>query len=1107
MSLSSIDLWQKIAAEGIASTMLCRSWASEVAEALPAEHTQDGIRVLRQLIKSGRLTEYQAKILAGRSQKPLRNGPWHILQPVEHSLWSGWLEVAKIDNGNANALDPKWSIWLDSEALNALEPSLPSLPRAIQLAGVRVTNLQQVEIPVLADGKLQLQVQPVNGRTLSSFVASHSLKQDQIQSLVLQIAGALSALHEQGLEHGRVLPDRIFWDGTNATLLVDPIAAHTATLDKNARGVLAEELGELRKEHFLAPEFVTPGQAATMASDVFALGCVWWWLLTGTLPADGVDTQSILTSQAEPLASLPAQVTLPEPSQRVLMHCLARNIGARFSSASALCHALEAARAVIQNGKQPVSQARAVDASPPLPQPATKESKSQQGVAKAIPQAPTVRTSSPAPQDAPSESQSSRNPKSPAQTKSPQTKSAQPKSAQPKSVQPVTTAASAVPEKTSAQKPTAKPIQTAAEPEPAKENPAASKSREPSADAAPTSAKAPTAARATAENTPTSSEPTATNAPSAKPSVGTPTKQRAATAVQPSATTPTATKVRKRRKRGSNKWMLPVFGGGGFLVIMLLVLKLSGALDWSAQKEEVAERPAYVPPSVSEPELVDRDPRLDRFRIVESSGKELWAPPSIGDPIPRDLLPPGGQCFVTFSPANWMTAEENRDLLATFAEQTEGLLELLSQRAGSPIDDIDLITIAFFDAPTDGEFPLWSARVRLATPMPLSELKAQWNADQEVQIGGVTLLAGSAQANNMEWAYFVSSQPLTDSLSVDQFSFGPLTLMREAAELEGAEGPLISQMESLWEVTNSNLDLSILISPPYLFSEGRGMLQSFPKRLQMHLREVLGQNARAALVQMDLASRWYYELQVIGSAPPDSARILASVESKVRELPAVVENWFVDETPDPYWRALALRYPQMLRASAENSRFGVENGVAITNTYLPSSSAANLLLANYIALQETATLATAGSGQNTTPVTKPLTTDEYLGRSIRLSFAQEPIEVALKLTGDEANDQLPSGTPSMRFELDGDAFELSGITRNFQLRDFEMRDRPVRDVLTEIARRGNPTPNVTDLKLEDQKLIWVVRDDPNTPGVPMISLTTRDAATKAQIPLPAEFAP
>ena len=104
-----------------------------------------------------------------------------------------------------------------------------------------------------------------------------------------------------------------------------------------------------------------------------------------------------------------------------------------------------------------------------------------------------------------------------------------------------------------------------------------------------------------------------------------------------------------------------------------------------------------------------------------------------------------------------------------------------------------------------------------------------------------------------------------------------------------------------------------------------------------------------------------------------------------------------------------------------------------------------------------------------TTTNKPLSIEEYLARPIKLSFDQEPIETALRLVGEEANANLPAGTPQLRFALDGGAFERAGITRNQQLRDFKHDGLPMRDALTTIAKRGNPVTTVKDTREEDQR--------------------------------------
>jgi hypothetical protein len=333
--------------------------------------------------------------------------------------------------------------------------------------------------------------------------------------------------------------------------------------------------------------------------------------------------------------------------------------------------------------------------------------------------------------------------------------------------------------------------------------------------------------------------------------------------------------------------------------------------------------------------------------------------------------------------------------------------------------------------------------------------------------------------------------------------------MQEAAELQGAAGPLVSHLGKLWQVSDADADFSLLLNSSFLFSEGKSILAAMPKRLASRLRDLLEVDSRAALLQTRFEPVWYVETQLIGLSDREAPRLSESLRQKVSGAPTAVEEWFVSEQPHPYWRSLAIRYPQMLRALAEQTRFGIEGGAAVSNAYLPPEAATNILLSSWIASQEGATLISDAPVETdvATSATKPLTIEEYLSRKIRLSFDQEPIESALRLVGEEANANLPAGTPQLRFALDGGAFERAGITRNQQLRDFKHVDLPMRDALTAIAKRGNPVTTVKDTHEENQRLIWVVRDDPEQAGKQMISLTTRTEATAKNIPLPLEFAP
>lgn len=963
MSISRPELWQRIEREGLANSAQCQQWAAEVVPSLSEIDATSGLKILQKLVELRKLTNYQAKVLAGQSSQPLRLGAWLVQQRLKDPIWSGWLVVRdrrlecslSTSTAEVPANSVLWAMSIDASQLALLRPYSPSLPRALKLAAQSHESLQTVLQPELVSGSLLAFVAPLLGRPLSQVQADEGCAPELALNIVRQVASGLAVLHQADLAHGRVLPDRIYLQSERATLAIDPLCASTTTIDRGNGGLLGQSLGALQPAQFLAPEFHAPAQMPTPATDVYSLGCVWWWLLTGRPLVTSESIADTFRQHSQSLATLPTDIKLSEPLQLCLYHALGRNPGSRFRSAGEFLNAVDVAMS------------------------------------------PTVVRQSVTPSET--------------------TKST--------------------------------------------ENLAHEQTR---------------------------LAPTNLNQSSIA-----------------------GTKPKAKRRRRSNPWLLPALAGCGFLVLLLGVLKFSGALQpapSTANSSNQANQPANDRPQSSvirgTPDIPPSDPREEFFQIVDSGESLLWAPPAPPAALPTDLLPPGGQLFVSFRPADLMDATKaGRRLLATFERQLTPLLERVSHTTGCGLEQIAQVTAVFHPPLKSGGTPQICLRCDLVAPRALSELKTGWQGPLASEMVGEQMLLVNAQ----QQAYYVTPQPLLDSQLVSQFSVGAVELMRDAAELSGAPGPLLLQLEKLWNSTDRRADLSVFGSAPFLLTEGRGLFNYGPTGIGEQLTQLLGGEMRGFGLQMRLEPQWYVETRFMGANDQEAGKVLARQEQWLRSLPPAVESQLESSTPHPHWRALALRFPQMLRSLVEHTRFGVEHGTAIMNSYLPSEAANNILLASWLALQPGANLVANATVTSDTAAAQmtPLGIEAYLSRSIRLSFDQEPIETALQLVADEANDKLPAGTTALRFELDGDAFEKAGITRNQQLRNFKIEGGSVRAALTEIAKRGNPVTTVTDTRQDEQKLIWLVKPDPENAGREMISLTTRASAQAAGIALPLEF--
>lgn len=1075
--LTSVELWRKLTESGLASQSECRMWATEAAKTLQAGQLSDGLSVLRELLKAGRVTKYQAQVLAGQTAGELQRGSWIILAPVDQQLWQGWFEVRSVSRRDASDGRVGWARWLSLEDLQALQACRPSLAYAEKHAACWAGGLQEVLSVGESEGAVEVVVAPARGALLTDAWKVPQLSSGTKPSsdwspsvrIVRSLAMSLMPLHSANLPHGRVLPDRVYLNYSDSkdaespssqTLLVrDCLCTTTCDLADQPSGLIQQQLGGLQNAHFLAPEFLAPGQHPTVCTDIYSLGCLWWWLLTGESPKRGDADRSIMAAHAKPLPELPQHVKLPLPLKKCLQHALAKNPAARFSNASEFVAALDVA-------------CRMAEASSEEEQPA--------GVIATVVEEATAKDKS--------------TKDSAAVKNMPTAKPAGEQSAAVVTKEPVVAQQASTPRNaaTQASIPQASAERASAE----RADPSTQKATP--ARAAAIKASPPKAAVAK----PTSQVESKRGAQAAGVKSGKVGKakplivQRKETQTHPSpAAAPRSTG--KRGRKQNNKWVVPTLAGCGFLIVVLLILKLSGALTPRPEDSPQATRGRYVPPPAVVNAAGENDPREEYYRIV-ANGDTLWAPPWSPNPLPLDMLPPGGQLLLSLRPADWSADSRLVDLLASLDTEATNGLEQLQQLGGVPWPDVEQLTVGFYSPTTPGGFPRFAARFQLRNAIDVERLQSQWNNATPQPVEGDKLGSWSRDDG---WQYLAVRED--ESSKVSSFSLGPSELMRDAVELSGRAGPLVPPVERLWSVSSRDADVSLLVSPAFLFADGRRLIEVAPPRLRELLRENLANNTRSALVQMQVRDTWYWETQWIGASDREAGQIAERLKQQSKQASGEVEQWFVTETPHPYWRALALRFPQMLRFLHSQSRFGVESGVAIANAYLPPQAFDNILLASWTALQPAATLQGSSVVANDTPSTQPLTMEQFLNRPIRVSFEQEPIEVALQLVADEANDNLPAGTPQLEFQLDGDAFEKAGITRNQQLREFSIDNASVRSALTEIAKRGNPVTTVTDLSQSDQKLIWLV--DSTNGGQPVIKLSTRVAAQSQGIELPAEF--
>lgn len=202
------------------------------------------------------------------------------------------------------------------------------------------------------DGCPYLATQYVGGGDLGGLLAARGPMPPRLAAEVCaQVADALADAHRAGVVHRDVKP-------TNVLLRdADTLDLHAYLCDFGIARTDAEGLtapGSVSGTwSYLAPECGT-GAPGTVASDLYALGCLLWATLTGHAPFGGTDVEIAIAHQRAPVPQLAGDDPFTLHVNAILANTLAKDPRARYPDADAVRADLLAAAAIPSTGVRPL---------------------------------------------------------------------------------------------------------------------------------------------------------------------------------------------------------------------------------------------------------------------------------------------------------------------------------------------------------------------------------------------------------------------------------------------------------------------------------------------------------------------------------------------------------------------------------------------------------------------------------------------------------------------------------------------------------------------------------------------------------------------------------
>jgi hypothetical protein len=199
------------------------------------------------------------------------------------------------------------------------------------------------------DGALYYAMEHLNGINLEELITLCGPQPAaRVLRILVQVCGSLGEAHSKGLAHRDIKPANIMLCAQGGVFDVVKVLDFGLVQEKpHTEADLAETGDIIGTPFYLAPELITAESTFSPQSDMYALGGVAYYLLTGRNVFEGANTVEICAMHLHDPPLPPSQTTtqdIPSDLEAIVMGCLAKQPSKRPQSTTAMVASLKACR-------------------------------------------------------------------------------------------------------------------------------------------------------------------------------------------------------------------------------------------------------------------------------------------------------------------------------------------------------------------------------------------------------------------------------------------------------------------------------------------------------------------------------------------------------------------------------------------------------------------------------------------------------------------------------------------------------------------------------------------------------------------------------------------